>query len=206
MTPPVPIPRRAALVAGIGLLLMTILGPWADFGLKAVPRIAIDDPGAAQALLARYGLAVFAVAVLDIVIAVALHRIFRVGAASISLASALARSVYAVILAWLALQVGFGLDAAAPEAIAAGVGDFFAAWKLALGLFGLHLILLGIAVQRHPDAPAWLAALVALAGAGYLGDAVAQGLAPEAGIALAGYLFVGELVLMVWLLWRGWRG
>ena len=81
-------------------------------------------------------------------------------------------------------------------------GRFDAAWEAALLIFGLHLVLLGAAVIRTADAPTFIGALVVIAGAGYSADAVSAALSPHAPLALGEFTFVGEIVLMVWLI--GW--
>jgi hypothetical protein len=48
--------------------------------------------------------------------------------------------------------------------------------------------------------------LVIVAGLGYLIDGVGTLLVPNYSLTVATYTFIGEPVLMVWLLWKGIRG
>lgn len=87
--------------------------------------------------------------------------------------------------------------------LAAGNTDAFQAiWDAALAVFGLHLLVVATLFVRGCAPPSWVGILVALAGVGYLvDDALVAG---NGEAAIGQFTFVGEVVLLVWLL--GWGG
>jgi Domain of unknown function (DUF4386) len=224
-------PRPAAQIAGYGYLVIFVLAIFANF--LVLERLI--EPGDAAATAGniigseatfRLGLASFLVIfALDVVIAWALYVVFRQVNRDLSLLTAWFRLVYttllgvAVIFLFLALQLISGTDDL--TAFTAGQRDaqlmmflegFNYAWLIGLGVFGVHLALLGYLVLRSGSIPRILGVLLTLAGAGYVIDTLAHAL-------LAGYddyatLFlliaavpslIGELSLAVWLLLRGGR-
>ena len=174
--------RTAALVAGISLALMAVLAP---LGLMVALPAGLTGPAA---------LAVLVVSALDVVIGVALYPILKPGGELIAGVAAALRVAYA---AAFAVAASFLL---AP----ADVERFQAIWDAALFLFGLHLLAVGVAAVRAAGIPTWIGVLVLIAGAGYTVDAVSVALAPSAPLSLGQVAFVGEVVLLVWLI--GWGG
>lgn len=175
-------PRSAALTAGLSLLVMSIAAPVAVFVL--VPRGQLVS--AAVVLLS--------VAVLDAIVGVALHVSFGAHARRVSLLAAALRVVYAAML----------LVAVRHLVISRSPTDFQREWSVGLGVFGLHLLVLGGIICRREGWVRALGVLVLVAGAGYVIDCVGattSGHTP----GLARITFVGELILMVWLLWKGLR-
>lgn len=126
--------RTVAIVAGLGLLVMAILGAFANFSV--IQGLVV--PGDAQAMLF--------------------------------------------------------LDA------------FSLGWALALVVFGFHLLLIGYLAFQAGYVPKWLGTLLVVAGLGYLADSLAKFLIPDSGIAISQFTFVGEVLLMFWLLWKGIKG
>jgi Domain of unknown function (DUF4386) len=87
------------------------------------------------------------------------------------------------------------------------LGAFQSGWDLALIVFGLHLFVLGILVFcSGRTGLRVLGILVIAAGVGYLIDGVGKVLVPNYGLTIAMYTFVGEPLLMLWLLWKAIRG
>jgi len=72
--------------------------------------------------------------------------------------------------------------------------------------FGLWLLPLGALILRSGFIPKVVGWLVTLAGVGYLVDVVLGAMAPGTGFVLSEYTFVGELLLMGWLLVKGVNG
>lgn len=66
----------------------------------------------------------------------------------------------------------------------------------------MHLLLVATLFLRGRALPSWVGSLVAFAGLGYLIDAVI--VAGNGQAAIGQFTFVGEVVLLVWLL--GWGG
>lgn len=176
--------RTAALVAGTSLAAMAVLGP-----LLLLVALPADATGLAAVL-------VLATATLDVVAGIALVPVLSPGGELLAKLAAATRIAYA---AAFAAAAGFLLGTAEPE-------RFTAAWEAALLVFGVHLVLVGVALVRSSRAPTPIGLLVVVAGAGYLIDAIGAALAaPTAvGIEFAQFTFVGEVVLLVWLL--GWAG
>ncbi|GKY88697.1 DUF4386 domain-containing protein [Sinisalibacter aestuarii] len=210
-----PFPRRAALVAGLGLAAMTGLGPLGMFTLQGLPDIAAaPDAAESRALLRPLLTALWAfaaIAVLDIVVAVGLDRVFRPVWPAMSRGAMILRIAYAIILAGLCLHL-----LAARRLVQGGTDDgiqgalqqvtvFSDGWGLSLSIFGLHLLALAAVGLRAPFLPGWIAWLVGLAGLGYLIDAIGLALTPDYALNLAAYVFLGELILMLWLLFRAFR-
>ena len=82
---------------------------------------------------------------------------------------------------------------------------FDAAWNAGLVLFGMHLVVIGWLLLRRSGVFATVVgALVLLAGAGYLADSVLWVLVPD-GLAVAQFTFIGEIVLIAWLVVGGIR-
>ncbi len=88
----------------------------------------------------------------------------------------------------------------------ARLDGFDAAWNGGLlVLFGMHLLVIGWLLLRRSGVFATVVgALVLLAGAGYLADSVLWVLVPD-GLAFAQFTFIGEIVLIAWLVVGGIR-
>ncbi len=218
-------PRTAALVAGLGLLAMAVLAAFANFYILPTLVVPGDAAGTAANIEASAGLFRVAitcfliVAILDIVVAWALYLVLKPANGSVALLSAWFRVVYAAIFAVavnnlfgvLHLLTGAGyLGAFGADQVQAQVmldlSAFRSGWDIALVFFSLHLFLLGYLVFVSGYMPKWLGILVVVSALGYLIDAFGAFLLPSYGLSIASVTFVGELVLMVWLLWKGVRG
>jgi hypothetical protein len=206
--------RSASTTAGIALLLVALLG---GFGYLAVVdrRHVIDDPVrtavniAASETLFRLAIASLLVtAVLDIVVAWALFKLFEPVSSGLSTLAATFRVAYAGIFVVAIAQLT-GVLRLLPQAeelsaqVLSGVHAFEDIYSAGLVLFGFHLMLLGLLVWRAVYAPRFLGILLALVGLGYAVDSF--GIVLFAGYALevATFTFVGEVVLIFWLLLRG---
>jgi hypothetical protein len=217
-------PRWSALIAGIGLLLMAVLAPIANFGVLQKLIVTGDAAATTRNISAAGGLfragiaSLLAVAILDVVVGWALYLLFRRDR-SLSLLAAIFRIVYAVMLA-IALNAlvsalylsggGASLQALAPAQLQTQVmlslGAFQSQWDLALIVFGLHLLVLGIVVFRHDKRLRLLGVMVTAASLGYMVDGLGKLLSPSYALTMAMFTFVGEVALMFWLLWRGVHG
>jgi len=223
--------RRAALIAGVAYAVMFVLAIGANFG--ALAQIVVpDDPATTVANIAehesafRLGMAAFAViAVLDIVIAWALHVLLRDLAPNRSLLAAWFRLAYGAIFA---VAVGFmyvalvlatdperfaGLDAGGREALAGlSMVGFDTIWHLALAVFGLHLIMIASIIVPARVAPRALGVVLALAGAAYIADTFARIVPPDYAavadimlVVVALPSMIGEMWFAGWLLLRASR-
>jgi len=150
------------------------------------------------------------VAGLDVVVAGGLYRVFKPVSSGLSMLAAWLRVAYAAIfgvaIAQLAGVLHF-LPGAKGQAvqILMDVHAYQDIWNVGLVLFAFHLILLGVLAWKASYAPAILGALLVVAGLGYAVDAFGSVLFVGYRANVAAFTFVGELVLIVWLLVRGRR-
>ncbi|TFD87107.1 DUF4386 domain-containing protein [Cryobacterium lactosi] len=205
-------PRTAALVAGVGLAVMAVLGGFANFA--AIVSLIVPGDAARTAVniaaapaLFWAGVASFIiVAMLDVLVAAALYVLFRPVSPRLSALTGWLRTVYAVLLLVAVGQLvkGFALlgDPAAAQPV---LESFTTIWVLGLGLFGASLILVGYLAYRSGFVARVFGVLLALAGAGYLADAIGVATIPGFTAVFAQFLFVGEVALIFWLLIRGRR-
>lgn len=216
--------RTAAIVAGLGLLLMTVLAPIVEFNVFQNLVVPGDAKTTAENLMASVGLfrtSIFIyliVAVLDVVVAWALYVYLKPVNESLSLITAWFRVVYGVIFvialnnlfSTLRLLTEADYLSLATDQLHAQVMLFTSAfrdgWDLGYVFFGLHLIILGFLVFKSDYTPKWLGVLVVIAGLGYLIDSVGKFLIPHYNLTIALFTFFGEPLLMVYLLWRGIKG
>ncbi len=193
--------RRSALVAGLALLLMSVLAAVAILGVID-PIVASDDIEASiDDAGASFGWAVaglVAIALLDLVIAYALWRLFTPVDRGLAVLAGAARAAYALVYL---VAIGF-LATAEP----ANVERYQELWDLGLLVFGVHLVLVGVLCWRSGFVPRVIGVLVVLAGAAYAVDSIGVLVSESYDVELAAFLFVGEVALMVWLIWWGLRG
>jgi Domain of unknown function (DUF4386) len=215
--------RGFALVTAISLLLMALLAPFAEFGvLKTliVPADAALTTTNIAASLSLFQAAIVAfliVAILDVMVAWGFYVLLRPVNKNAAVVVASLRIVYAALFAFALINLVDAARAAASvtgtalqsaplqEQVAASAASFDTAWHLALGIFGLHLVGLGVLLFRFA-APRLLAALVVLAGVGYLADSLGTIFIADYGLTISTFTFVGEAMLIFWLFWRAARG
>lgn len=211
--------RRASAIAGIGLVVMILpafFGNFIAFEGLVTPgdpvRTAADITASAE--LFRAGVAsLFVVVLLDVVVAVALYRVFRPVSDGVSTLAAAARLVYAgIFMVAISQLVGVANLLGSPESVAVlgseqaqaqallGIDAYRGTWNAGLLLFGLHLLLLAWLAWRSGDVPKVLAALLAVAGVGYAFDSLAAVLVGHGAPTIAEFTFIGEVALAVWLI------
>lgn len=217
--------RRAAWTAGLGLLFMGLMAPFAFFGVLQNLVVPADASATVNNIVAspglfRSGVAVFLIViVLDIVVAWALYVLLAPVNRTLSMVIAWLRVVYATVFASALANLldvaqlldgsgGARLQSEQLEAqVMASLTRFDSGYEgIGLAIFGLHLIGLGYLVFNSVHFPRFLGALVVVAGAGYLFDSFGTVLVPGYAWTIAAYTFVGEVLLMGWLLWRAFKG
>jgi ABC-type multidrug transport system fused ATPase/permease subunit len=217
-TPPPPEMHRDAVIAGLGLLLMAVLAGIATFGI--LERLVTDGDASRTTsdILTAFSsfwlaiLALFGVVVLDVVVAWALWAFFDRVHHTVAVLAALCRGLYAAVFA-VAIsrlvaaarllsdgRLSGPADLQLQSEVLAGIHQFDYIWSLGLGLFGLHLLLIGWLAFVSGFVPRFVGLLVALAGAGYLVDSLGGLLYATYTFELASLTFIGEVVLMIWLL------
>jgi hypothetical protein len=216
--------RRVALTAGIGLLLMAVLAPLAHFGVLENLVVSGDAATTVGNIVADEGLFRLAIAsllvvtFLDIAVAWALYVLMKPVHPALAILVGWLRlaapAVFAVALANL-LDVANLLGSAESSALSpdqlgaqvmASIASFDSGWDMSLAIFGLHLVGLGYLLFKSVDFPRFLGVLVVVAGAGYLADTFAKILVPDFEFTFSWITFVGEALLIVWLLMRAMRG
>jgi len=216
--------RRIALIGGIGLLLIAVLTPFARFGVLQTLVVPGDATATVNNIAAsegffRAGIATLLIVVmLDIVVAWALYVVLRPTSRTVALFSGWLRLAYAGVFAMALANLldaaqlvsGAGGSTLPPQIeaqVMASISSFDNGWiGIALAIFGLHLVSLGALVFKSAHFPKFLGVLVVIAGGGYLADSFAAILTPDFGFTFSLFTFVGEALLIVWLLMRAIKG
>jgi len=73
-------------------------------------------------------------------------------------------------------------------------------------IFGLHLLILGYLILRADYFPQLLGILVIVASLGYLVDSTGKILYSNYNMSITMYTFIGEVILMFYLLLKGIKG
>lgn len=214
--------NNSAIIAGIGLLLMAILAPIANF---AIIQGLIDPNDAAKTVsnisesngLFRLGICLFMiVALLDIIVAWALYIYLTPVNKQLSLLTAWLRIIYATILGVVlinlinVLQLINGADYLTGFSIAQiqaqvmlSLNIFTHGWEFGLIIFGFHLLLLGYLILKAGYMRRILGILIILAAFGYLIDGFGKLLSADYSISISIFTFFGEVILIFWLLIKG---
>jgi hypothetical protein len=208
--------RRLARITGVLYLALALLGLTAPMVLE---QIVVPGDAAAtaaeirgsQGLFAASLVAWAAIVCVDTALGITFYRLLRPVDHTLALLTAAMRVVYAAILAALLPQLyeAFRLitEEGADDRAFADIESFQTGFLLALGIFAVHVILLGYLLYRSGLVPRALGALVAVAGGAYLVDSFGKLLTTSyggvLGAALVVLMLVGELGLVGWLLFKG---
>ncbi len=182
-------PRTAAVIAGVGYVVLFALGIFANFFVREGLIVSGDANATAANIvesegLFRVGMVSFLIIFLvDVIVAWALYIVFRNANRDLSLLAAWFRLVYtvflgvAVIFFFQALQLLSGADfltASDPEQLNAqalvALDAFNSTWLIGLAGFGVHLIALGYLVVSSRYAPRALGYVLMVAGLAYVID------------------------------------
>lgn len=216
--------RTAALVAGVGLVLMLFFAMFGTFFVLDSLVIPGDVATTAENIvnnqqLFRMGIAsIIIVIILDVIVAWGLYVFLRPVNWSLSLLGGWFRLVYSAIffVALINLVNALGLltDADSstlfaadqiPSQVMLSLNAFYAGWDAGLVIFGLHLVIVGYLVFTSGNMPRVLGLLVIIAGLGYTIDTFSALLLPGFGVTLSMFTFIGEVLLGFWLLIKGVR-
>ncbi len=216
--------RKAAAVAGVGLLVMAVVAGLTNFGIfeslitRGDAAKTVADVQASEGLF-RLGIVGWVlVAILDAVVAWAFLVFFKPVHEGLSTLAAWFRLAYASILMVAASQLlgAIQLMGSADYAKLLGTGQlqaeamikldtFYAIWDVGLIFFGLHLLLLGYLAYKSGYTPKLLGVLVVATGLGYTLDSFGLLLTADPWVKVTMVTFVGEVILFVWLLIKGRR-
>ena len=216
--------RNAALIAGFGLMAMTIFAIGAIYAI--FPKLIVLDDAAitvsnliSNESLFRTGITfLIIVAILDVLVAWALYVYLEPIEHNLSLLAAWLRLVYSTILCvalFKYIDVLYFINdenylkITGAELMQANVmlsiSAFDRAWGIGLVFFGLHLSLIGYLVLRSNNIPKFLGFILVAAGIAYLMDNVGMIVTDSYDLGVATYVGWGELLLMFWLLYKGGR-
>jgi hypothetical protein len=216
--------RRAALVAGLGVLLMALTVPIVEFYI--FPKlINLENPAQTTKNIANqtklFSTAVFIhflTVIGDVVVAWALYIFFKPANKNLSLLTALFRLVYTAfnIAALLNLiqilgLVGSGANSSFSQSdqlheyVMLNLISFNLQWRFGLVFFGIYLLLLSYLTFKSSYVPKVIGAFLAVAAIGYLIDDLKYFFYPKVNTGFLWFTFFGELVFMFWLLLIGTR-
>jgi hypothetical protein len=213
---------KAALIAGIGLLIMTLTVPFAEF--KIIPDLV--NPNSASETASNitnntflFNVAIFLIfitIVCDIVVAWALYLFLKPVNKGLSLLTAWFRLLYTgvYLVAVANLIKVFTLTKGAsyfltnsPESISELILFYIKSykyeWFFGLVLFGIYLLLLGYLVLKAGYIPKIMGWLLIIAGLGYVIGHLKVFLFPQLNTSFSMFTALGELVFMLWLLIKG---
>jgi hypothetical protein len=216
--------RTAALIAGLAILVSAIAAPFAE--LYVYPKLVVPYKAleTAQNIIAHKPLFIAAIFgylvtfICDLVITWALYILLKPVNEHLALLTALFRLVYTIIAlvalqnlvsAYQQLDTPRYLTMFKEDQLYAQVMVYLRAfrnhWYFGIIFFSLHLLLLGYLVIRASYIPRIMGALLILAGAGYMLTTLRPYLFASVNVDFASYTFYGELVFMLWLLFKGSR-
>jgi|SoiMethySBSTD1v2_1073268.scaffolds.fasta_scaffold622307_2 Domain of unknown function (DUF4386) len=204
--------RTASLIAGLALALMAVLAVFGNF--VAIQSLVTPGDAAKTAIdisnseaLFRWGIAsLIVIAVLDIIVAGALLRLFEPVNRSVSITAAWFRVAYAAVylVAVIQLVMALGLLGDPNQALRA-IDAYDTIWLVGLILFGVHLLLIGYLAYRSGFMARVFGVLLVVAGLGYIADGFVAVLVPGPSISIGQFTFIGEAALIFWLLIKGTR-
>jgi len=218
--------RRAALVAGLGIVALAIVAGFA-YGFVFQSFVVPGDATAtannikASEMLFRIGFfSWLAILILDVLVAWALYIFLKPVHKSLSLLAAWLRLVYTAILGTALLNfVIVSLLLSGTDYLSVFKTDqlnalallflsaFDAIFSIGLVIFGLHLLTLGYLVSKSGYIPKILGILLLIASLGYLITSSASLLLPNykaiAELIFVAPMIIGELGFGLWLIVKG---
>jgi hypothetical protein len=204
-------PRRASLIAGVALLLMSAVSVVYLTGLQ--PLIAAGDAEqtarniiGAEVMFRLGAASMILVAILDVIVSLALYRLFVPVHRDISALAAWFRLTYSAVLLTATSELArVPALLGEPDATLRSFNAFDAVWHTGLIFFAAHLLLLGYLAYRSGFVPRVFGILLAITGLAYLADGSGLVLIPHYSISIAAFGFVGEVAFIFWLLIMGTR-
>lgn len=214
--------QRTARTAGLLYLILAACGAFSEFFVRQALVVRSDAAATAQNILGaqplfRLGIvSELAGQVVFVLLALALYRVLKPvdrnhAAAMVAfVVVAVAVTCFNMLNQFAALYLLGGgnhlaaFDAGQLQALALSFLDLHrAGYLIAQVFFGLWLLPLGYLIYRSGFIPRLVGVLLMVACFGYLADVATFFLAPGSGVSISEFTFVGELVLMLWLLVRG---
>lgn len=216
--------KQAALMIGIGLLVMLFAAPLAHFHFMS-QSVVKGDIAATIVKLQTDGLPyltgtllLFITYVMDVLVAWALFWYFQVNNRALAQLVCWTRLTYtalALVGLWSNVAAYDLATSQGPFAniepgqlqllVMAQLGAAKSMESFALMFFAVHLAFLSIALWRATHTPSWLSIPMALASFAYFAMHLGKYFSGKGESGWLMFLAMGELVLMVWVLAVGWR-
>lgn len=215
---------KAALIAGIGVLIMALTVPVVEFYI--FPKL-IDYNNAAQTanninnhktLFSTAIFIHFITVVCDVIVAWALYIFLKPVNKNLALLAAWFRLVYAgfniaallnltQIIALLKASENFSSIQSNQvyDYVLLYLNSFNIQWRFGLVFFGIYLLLLGYLTLKASYVPKVIGAFLVIAALGYLIDDLKYFFYPNFNTGFLWFTFFGELIFMFWLLIKGSR-
>lgn len=204
--------KTAAFVAAIGLLLMICFAIFAD-SLRTSIVVNDDVNATVSNLIAnmtkfRFSILGYVIVILlDVLVAWALSIYFKPINKSLALLSGWFRLIYAIVF-FIAL---FNLIAILqmkdmkdkPEQVMFLLQAFVNQWNFSFIFFGIHLGLIGFLCLNTKQIHSIFGILLLAGGFGYGIDGLGKVLIPNYSLPLIAFTFIGEVLLLFWLLIKG---
>ena len=216
--------RKAALIAGLGVLIMALTVPVVEFYI--FPKL-IDYNNAAQTanninnhktLFSTAIFIHFTTVVCDVIVAWALYIFLKPVNKDLALLAAWFRLVYTgfniaallnltQILALLRASEKFSSIQSNQvyDYVLFYLNSFNIQWRFGLVFFGIYMLLLGYLIFKAPYVPKIIGAFLGIAALGYLIDDLKYFFYPNFDTGFLWFTFFGELIFMAWLLIKGTR-
>lgn len=215
---------QAALMAGVGLLVVTITAPFAQFYVfpsllaPGDAALTVQNLSESRGLLLAGIMAYLVNYTFDIIVAWALYVLLVPVNRSLSLLAFVVCLIYiAMALAGVLNYVEVFRLLGSPEARAALGSEQLNAqvyvlfnsyqydWGFSLVVFGFVLLLRGYLVFFSRYVPSVFGVLLAIAGVGYVAYVLGLYIAPDVDLGFLVFTFLAEPLFMLWLLIKGWR-
>ena len=215
---------KAALTAGIGLLIMTLTVPFAEFKILpdlVNPNNALETANNITENSFSFNSAIFLIfitIIADIFVAWALYVFLKPVNKSLALLTAWFRLLYTSVylVAVTNLIKVFTLSKGSSyflsnsqeqisEFMLFYIKSYKYEWFFGLVLFGIYLIMLGFLVLKASYIPKVMGWLVISAGIGYVIGHLKVFFYPDLNTSFSMFTALGELVFMLWLLIKGSR-
>lgn len=213
--------RRAAIIAGVAILLMALTVPVVEFYIFPKLINYSDSRQTVQNILTNqrlFSTAIFIhflTVVSDIVSGWALYIFFRRVDRDLAQLSFLVRIVNAaftiVALANLVqiLALLKGLDAPPTtdfnENVLVRLEFFNLQWRFMLVFFGLYMLMVGWLSIKSDYVPTLIGSLILVTGLGYIVDNLKYFFYPQIDTGYLWFTYFGEIIFMFWLLFKGSR-
>lgn len=207
-----PLSRTTSWIGGVALLLIAILAGAGYFGALA-PLITAGDATQTAANIAgsdlqvRLGvLCMVLAAILDVIVAAVLLAMLEPVNRIVSTTAAWFRIAYSAVFLVAITQLATAPTLVGdPQSALNAIEAYNIIWRTGLILFAIHLLLVGYLGYRSGFMPKALAALIAIAGIGYLVDGMGTILVANYTPTISTFTFIGEVALIGWLIWTGSR-